>query len=259
VFVLFDSTFDGLLSAAAWCFRNRLNPVALLSEFDQQPLLDSITIPCEPNIRSLFRRHLAQTIGAAAGEEVLDICFRAFLSETENIASSIYRYMALALETRSDPSGRLCDPPIYAVVSAAKRASMQSHMYLGLIRFKAVSHDWTVADFSPDCHVLPLIMPHFCDRLPDQNFAIRDLRRNLAAVHLSDGRTSLHVLADSNPLEPNASIGTVLPAADTGEDGFPAMWQLYLQRLSIPERRNPSLQMGNMPKKYWKYMTEFQS
>lgn len=258
MFVQYDSTFDGLLSAAAWCFRNRLDPVAMLSEFDQQPLLESVAIPCEPNIRRLFRRHLSQTIGFAAGEEVLDICFRAFLSETEDIASAIYRYLALALETRSDPSGRLCDPPVSAVIGAAKRASAQAHMYLGLIRFKAVSADWTVADFSPDCHVLPLVMPHFCDRLQDQNFAIRDLRRNLAAVHLADGRTSLHILADSIPLESDTAFGPVLPATDTGEDGFPAMWQLYLQRLSIPERRNPALQMGNMPKKYWKYLTEFQ-
>lgn len=153
----------------------------------------------------------------------------------------------------------LTDPTVAAVIGAAKRASAQSHMYLGLLRFKVVSQDWTAADFSPDCHVLPLILPHFCDRLPDQNFAIRDLRRNLAAVHLADGRTSLHILADSNPLEPVTAIGSVLPSADTGEDGFPAMWQLYLQRLSIPERRNPALQMGNMPKKYWKYLTEFQT
>lgn len=256
MFVLFDSTFEGLLSACAWCFRNKCRPMALISELDPRPLLETETIPCEPNIRRLFSRHLMHVLGQAAGAAVLDNAYRAFLSEQQDIADQIFQYIALALTSRCDPSGRLYEPAVAAVMGAVKRIGSQAHAYLGLLRFRSVSPDFFVADFEPDCHVLPLILPHFCDRLPDQNFAIRDLRRHIAAVHLADGTTSLHVLADEGPDLSGNGLALPDPARSSAEDPFGPLWRRYLQHLSIPERVNPDLQRANMPKKYWRYLTE---
>jgi len=49
-----------------------------------------------------------------------------------------------------------------------------------------------------------------------------------------------------------------VPAASdqVASDPFDALWRRYLDRLTIPERRNLKLQRANMPKKYWKYLTE---
>jgi probable DNA metabolism protein len=245
------------LSAAAWCFRNNQRPTALLSDRDPRPLFETTMIPCEPNIRRLFDRHLARIIGPSSGSSVMDLVYKAFLSETEDIATPIFRFLAIALETRCDPSGCLCEPAVAAVAGAARRAAGQAHHYLGLLRFRAVSPDFYLADFAPDCNVLPLVLPHFCDRLPDQDFAIRDLRRHLAALHLADGSVSIHILADEQ-VAGTPDDHAIAVAAPTGEDdSFGPLWQLYLKRLSIPERRNPKLQQANMPKKYWPYLTEF--
>ena len=256
MFVQYDSTFDGLLSAAAWCFRNKQRPVAFLSELDPLPLLETDIIACEPNIRRLFDRHLAGQLGRSAGSEVMDTVYRAFLSESDDIATQIFRYLAIALDTRSDPAGMLCEPAVAAVIGAARRVSGQAHAYLGLLRFRSVHPDFFIADFEPDCHVLPLVLPHFCDRLPDQNFAIRDLRRRLAALHLADGSTSLHRLADEKEAQTGDSQSLTIAAPSLVEDHYAPAWQLYLKHLTIPERRNPALQQSNMPKKYWKYLVE---
>lgn len=278
MFIRYDSTFDGLLSAAAWCFRQGLRPEGLLSESDEQSLLESFAISREPGIRRLFQRHLSSRLGAEAGPAVLDTAYRAFLSEMDDIATRIWYFLDLALRLRLDPSDRLYEPPVAAVVGAARRVSGQAHQYLGLLRFRRVDPTLFMADFAPDYHVLPLILPHFADRLPDQNFVIRDLRRQLAALHRVDGRISLHVLAaDGIPLAEHelpdpgrpalrqrsltsgSSGGSpVRPPAGESRDSpdFAGMWRLYLQHLSIPERRNPALQQANLPKKYWKYLTE---
>ena len=252
MFVLFDSTFDGLLSAAAWCFRSQTLPGAILPDTEQQPIVDVVTIPRENNVRRLFKRHFSEQIGLSAATTVLDTAYHAFLSDEEGIATPIFHFFRFALEKRKDPSGDLADPVVSSVVNAAKRAGRQAHHYLGLLRFRSIRPDLYLADFSPDCHVLPLILPHFCDRLPDQNFVIRDLKRGLAAVHLSDGRVGIHIL--ENESLPDSATGLTDHIPD--RDDFAPIWDLYLKRLSIPERCNPALQQSNMPKKYWKYLAE---
>ena len=272
MFVQYDASFDGLLSAVAWCLRRGLKPDGFLSESDEPTLLEVCAIPREQNIRRLFRRHLSGQLGRESGPAVLDTAYRAFLSEAGGIATQIGIYLERALQLGRDPSDRLYEPPVAAVVGAARRVSAQAHKYLGLLRFYSVGPAFTVADFRPDYHVLPIILPHFADRLADQNFAIRDLRRQIAALHLSDGRVSLHILARPGyppdegemplagpfPAQPGLPASTSDPAAEfiAEESDFPALWRQYLKRLSIPERRNPALQRANMPKKYWKYLTE---
>ena len=256
MFVLFDSTFDGLLSACAWCFRNRQRPIALISALDAQPLLQAEEVPCENNISRLFKRHLTHVLGSSAGSAVMDNVYRAFLSEQDDIATQIFNYLTLALETRRDPSARLYEPSVAAVAGAVRRVSSQAHAYLGLLRFRCVGSDFFVADFEPDCHVLPLILPHFCDRLPDQDFAIRDLRRHLAALHLSDGTTSIHILADCPTDQSDPGLVLPNPADLVVHDRFGPLWRGYLRQLTIPERCNAGLQRANMPKKYWRYLTE---
>lgn len=268
MFIQYDASFDGLLSAVAWCFRRGLKPEGFLSESDGPTLLEVCAIPREQNIRRLFRRHLASRLGPESGSAVLDSAYRAYLSEDGGIADQIGVYLERALQLGCDPSGRLYEPPVAAVAGAARRVSAQAHKYLGLLRFHNVGPAFSVADFRPDYHVLPIILPHFTDRLADQNFAIRDLRRRIAALHLSDGRVSLHILAESGfppdegemplagPFPGQAELAAAASERTAAEPDFSALWRLYLKRLSIPERRNPALQRANMPKKYWKYLTE---
>jgi len=136
------------------------------------------------------------------------------------------------------------------------------HAYLGLLRFRQVSPELYLADFSPDFHLMPLVLPHFCERLPDQPFVIRDLKRDLTALHVPGRTVRIFVMAPPGIHdEPPAFADRALPAPTTSDpsasgDPFDALWRRYLERLTIPERRNIKLQRANMPKKYWKYLTE---
>ncbi len=290
MFVIYDSSFNGLLSAIAWCLRNRQKPLGFLSDQDPAPLLDSIAIPEEPRIRRLFRRHLATVAGQTAGSEILDTLYRAFLSEAVGMANWIYEYLCLALESRRNPADQLYLPAVAAVAGASRRVAGQAHQYMGLLRFRRMGEHLLLAEFEPDYHVLPLILPHFADRLCDQEFVICDRRRGIAAWHQTNGTCSLHRLAETcgeetavpdqaalpNPAAAGSvdcgglSTGTIiseLPAGqpvsgtesgrETQDDpAYERLWRHYLKHLTIPERRNLLLQRSHMPKKYWKYLTE---
>jgi probable DNA metabolism protein len=203
LFVTYDGTFDGLLSAAAFCLRNRILPQAVFGAdgaADGQPngerlIVDCLDIPSEANIRRLFQRHLGQVLGPAEGAAVLDIVFHAYLSELPGMADAICAYLRRTLELRQNPSARLHEAPVAAVVQAAAKVSRQAHKYLGLLRFREISPGMLQADFEPDHHILPLILPHFCDRMSGCDFVIRDLRRHVAAFHSAHGAVRVHYLA----------------------------------------------------------------
>lgn len=287
--IRYEPTFAGLLSAVAACLRSGQEPELLMPDLDQLTLLPMMDVATEPGILQLFRRHLVAALGAEAGVEVFEQAQAAFLSDDEGIGLPIHRYLAAALRMRRDPSGNLLDRDVARVVATARKVQSQAHAYLGLLRFRQVSPELYLADFSPDFHLLPLILPHFCERLPDQPFVIRDLKRDLAALHVPGRPVRIFVMAPpdvhgaSPAIEaaqtPGVTIQTLpsledscigrsplanlsagnqenTPAVSATPDPFDALWRRYLDRLTIPERRNLKLQRANMPKKYWKYLTE---
>ncbi len=251
MFLRYEATFAGLLSAIAHGLRAGHDPMMMIPDLDQPTLLPCEDIVTEPGIQRLFRAHLRSVLGGVSGPEVFDQAYAAFLSDDEGIGLSIHRYLKAALRGRCDPAGNLLDPDIARVVHAAQAVRRQAHVFLGLIRFRKVAQSLFLADFRPDYHVLPLILPHFCERLPDQPFVIRDLRRDLAALHIPGKPVSVFALVPGGPALD--ADGTQAPEAS---DPFDALWRQYLRNVTIPERRNLELQRVNLPKKYWKYLTE---
>ncbi|MDW7657538.1 MAG: TIGR03915 family putative DNA repair protein [Bacillota bacterium] len=269
MFVLHEPTFDGLLSAVAWCLRQREERPVLLPGFSEPLLFPASNIPVEAGIRRLFRRHFMERLGQAAAADVLKKVFSAFLSEEDGIGTRIYRFLYQALRQRCDPSGQLQDPDIAAVVQAAARVGGQAHQYLGLLRFRLLQDQFYLAEFEPDYHVLPLILSHFIDRLQDQQFVICDRKRSIAAWYKPGKGCTLHILEDDGKADLRTLSLSSVDVMPEGNDmsaqkadhivtdhDFEQLWQRYLKHLTIPERRNLKLQQANMPKKYWKYLVE---
>jgi probable DNA metabolism protein len=50
-----------------------------------------------------------------------------------------------------------------------------------------------------------------------------------------------------------------LPEPDEQEQSYRELWQLFYDTIEIQGRHNPKCRMSHMPKRYWKYMTEFGS
>lgn len=48
-----------------------------------------------------------------------------------------------------------------------------------------------------------------------------------------------------------------MPLPDREEQDFRDLWRVYYNTIEVPGRHNPKCRMSHMPKRYWKYMTEF--
>lgn len=267
-----EDSFDGLLSAIAYCLRANIEPMTINGRDRQISLHPETFVTRENGIGLRFRKFLAGISGDKTAVSVLETCWQAFLSEQEDINMSIYRYLRLAMKSRTDPACRLQIPDVNRVVAAAQAAGTESHRYLGLLRFHRLPSGLYQADFRPDNNILPLILPHFADRFQDQEFVIRDCRRYLAALHLPDGRWTIFRISPDggsyadDPANPGGRTLRVAAPADNNrvsvldqddDSDYSRLWHRYLQHLTIPERQNRKLQKSNLPLKCRQFLPEF--
>ena len=116
---------------------------------------------------------------------------------------------------------------------------------MGALRFSEIGHV-LYAPYEPDADITILLMPHFADRLRNERFIIHDIKRSLAGVYANRNWTI-------RPLE-----GDFLNNRKREEREWEALWKGYFEHVTIDFRRNEKLQRNNLPKKYRKYMWEFQ-
>jgi probable DNA metabolism protein len=122
----------------------------------------------------------------------------------------------------------------------------EAHKFKGFVRFREVTAGFLYASIEPEADILPLIAPHFTERVGDRPWMIHDLRRNQAA--LFDLR-SWRLIRDIEL--------TAEPGITAAEHDYAALWQRYFQRHAIAERHNPKLQQKHVPLRVRKHLTEF--
>ena len=103
-----------------------------------------------------------------------------------------------------------------------------------------------LAQVEPKCNLVPLMMEHFTDRFPNENFIIYDNNRRLAAVH---EKYKSCVLVE----------GQELDIPDRQSDYFTELWKQYFHTMEIKPRHNERCQNTLMPKWYRKHMPEIQN
>lgn len=242
MFLRYDGTFEGFLSAAAAALR-RPPGSALLRPDAETPLLPVEDVPAEAGFADRFGPFLSMRLGS----EVPATVYQAWLSELPGIDDAIVGYLRIGLERRTDPSGLLQLAPVAATMKASRRTGFEAHRFLGLVRFRLRGALY-LAEIEPDTDVLPLIGDHFADRFHDQTFAIHDMRRGRAVLHPAHGSWEI------GEVDVAASQGE--PGAVVPPDAFEAMWRRYFQAMAIEERLNPGLQRNHLPMKHWRHLVE---
>lgn len=263
MFYAYDGTFEGLLSAVTVYMRSCkgvsdacLPPLSIVKTEAIPPLLQYETIKVIPGIMDQFGEYLRSHFGDLMAQTI----YHAFLSEQAGIENAITEYILLARKIHADPCNQLYRDCVKKVTGSARTVTGEVHRYLGLLRFRKkiipIASDKPsilfpqsipeiyIAECEPVTLALPLMAEHFAERFPNQCFIIFDKRRKLCVTHLPGNPWTMQEYEDA------------LLDGDQFETRFEEIWQTYFKVLTIPERINPKLQKGNMPKRYWKYLIE---
>ena len=177
---------------------------------------------------------------------VLQTIFYAFLADRAPITRELLDFTCRLLEEERDISGDLASDLVRTGVETARAVSRERHRYLGLLRFSELEDGLLYAKISPEHNVLPVLYQHFERRLGGEDFLIHDDIRQRAIYHRSgEGSAYCENVAE-------------LIGERTGRD-YESLWRAYFQAIAIENRANPKLQMSQMPKRYWRHLTEMQA
>ena len=142
-------------------------------------------------------------------------------------------------------------PEVREIFQMCRNVRHENHLLTGFVRFSQTSKGILVSRIGPKNDVLPILAPHFADRLPMESWIIYDENHRKAVVHPSRGSWAI-VHADGE-----GYLSAQLDQ-DTDQEEYEALWKAFHETVAIRERANPVCQRTHLALRYRPYMTEFQ-
>lgn len=252
----FDRTLDGLLSAVFDAYFRRQQPEMLVGEGDQLPLF------CEEVYQVTTTDEKARRVWAGLEKrlksEALKLIAVSWMSEEKDLPTPLFRYIYKVFQSKGGGGYDFTDADVLHVTNTARRVMHEQLRMKQFVRFQKAVDGTYLAVVSPDHDVLPLVTSHFADRFGDQQWLIYDARRHYGFFF--DCHTVTRVtFEDTRTLPFDASSGKLNEDLLSADDQlFQQLWRTYFKAICIRERMNPRKQLNDMPRRYWKYLTEKQ-
>lgn len=252
---LFDGTMDGLLTAVFDAFSLKEQPEELLTEGDALPLF------CERTYQVTTDEEKAQRVWTGLEKkltrEAMKLISVSWLSEERELNTPLFHYICKVFK-QGDISRNFADADVLAVTNIARRVLHEQLRMKQFIRFQKAKDGTYLAVVSPDHNVLPIIIDHFQDRFNDQPWLIYDAKRHYGFNY--DGKTVIRITFEDESAVPfsldNGKLNEEVLSSD--DQLLQDLWRTYFKAICIKERMNPRKQLNDMPRRYWKYMTEKQ-
>lgn len=241
--LVYDSTFEGFLTAVFVVFEYRYEEVAIVAQHLFAPSLfeEAITVYTD----ATKAERVLNKIEQCWGKEGKAVVLRAFLSEEEGMENYLLAAIRLMIQYPEEQVlENYGNTAIAAIHKAAKSVGREVHRMKEFVRFEKVG-DLYFAKIVPEYDVLALVVPHFKNRFSDQQWVLYDPQRAYGFAY------NLKEVFPFTPADKQfGKLSTSL------SDGYEMLWKTYFQHINIAERKNSKYQLRNMPKRYWQYLPE---
>ena len=275
----FDSTLDGLLTAVFDCFALRQQQerqragepcpgIQLLTEGEQLPLFadQPYAVVTDDEKATRVWKGLEKRL-SAGGLRVITV---SWLSEERALHQPLFNYLCKVFQQKAEaPSieDNASDQDVLAVRNTCRRVLHEALRMKQFIRFQKAKDGTYLGVVSPDHDVLPLVIDHFQDRFNDQPWLIYDAKRHYGyyyslvpgpqASEAAGGKAVRITFEDESKVPFSLADGKLADEVLSSNDElFQQLWRTYFKAICIRERINPKKQLSDMPRRYWKYMTE---
>lgn len=237
----YDGSFEGLLCCVFESYARKELPAVIVSPAcGQQSLLPVREIATV----TAHAQRVAAAIPHQIGPEALPFIRKAFLTCLDDKERYILLFLRLGFRNGRRVMSMLADDTVDVLTKAVRYLEREAHLFREFIRFS--EHGGVlVSEIEPNNIVLPLIMQHFCERLPEERFLIHDITHGMALSYEPHRPAILPVDA------------LTLSQPDEQELAMRKLWCLFYDTVEVEGRHNPKCRMGHMPKRYWKHLTEF--
>ena len=251
---IFDGTMDGLLTAVFDAFAMHEQPETLLTEGEALPLFCERTQTVHTDEEKA--RRVWTGLEKILSREAMKLISVSWLSELKELNGHLFRYICKVFTAGKGIERHFADPDVLAVTNIARKVLHEQLRMKQFIRFQKAKDGTYLGVVSPDHNVLPLIIDHFQDRFNDQPWLIYDAKRHYGFNY--DGKTVIRITFEDEAAVPfNLANGKLDESVMSSDDQLlQDLWRTYFKAICIRERMNPRKQLNDMPRRYWKYMTE---
>ena len=251
---IFDGTMDGLLTAVFDAFAMHEQPETLLTEGEALPLFCERTQTVHTDEEKA--RRVWTGLEKKLSREAMKLISVSWLSELKELNGHLFRYICKVFTAGKGIERHFADPDVLAVTNIARKVLHEQLRMKQFIRFQKAKDGTYLGVVSPDHNVLPLIIDHFQDRFNVQPWLIYDAKRHYGFNY--DGKTVIRITFEDEAAVPfNLANGKLDESVLSSDDQLlQDLWRTYFKAICIRERMNPRKQLNDMPRRYWKYMTE---
>jgi probable DNA metabolism protein len=253
---IFDNTFDGLLTAVFDSFFRKQQNVVLLVDGEQLPLFAEA--PHRIVTDSEKAERVWKGLEKYLSKDGLHMIAISWLSEERALNQPLFNFICKVFRMKLKGLERnASDEDVLVVRNTCRRVLHEQLRMKQFIRFQKAKDGTYLAVVSPDHNVLPLIIDHFQDRFNDQPWLIYDAHRHYGYYY--DGTAiPIRITFEDESAVPfsleNGKLDT--DVLSENDQIFQNLWRSYFKAICIKERMNPKKQLSDMPRRYWKYMTE---
>ena len=239
---IFDGTMDGLLTAVFDAFAMHEQPETLLTEGEALPLFCERTQTVHTDEEKA--RRVWTGLEKKLSREAMKLISVSWLSELKELNGHLFRYICKVFTAGKGIERHFADPDVLAVTNIARKVLHEQLRMKQFIRFQKAKDGTYLGVVSPDHNVLPLIIDHF------------DAKRHYGFNY--DGKTVIRITFEDEAAVPfNLANGKLDESVLSSDDQLlQDLWRTYFKAICIRERMNPRKQLNDMPRRYWKYMTE---
>jgi probable DNA metabolism protein len=253
---IFDGTLDGLLTAVFDAFALHEQPETLLTEGDALPLFCDRAYTVHTDEEKA--RRVWTGLEKRLSQQAMRLISVSWLSELKELNGHLFRYMCKTFTASRSIEHNFADPDVLAVTNIARKVLHEQLRMKQFVRFQKAKDGTYLSVVSPDHNVLPLVVGHFQDRFNDQSWLIYDAHRHYGYHY--DGSQAVRITFEDEAAVPfdlkNGRLDETVISSD--DQLLQDLWRTYFKAICIKERMNPRKQLKDMPRRYWKYMTEKQ-
>lgn len=253
--LVYDSGFEGFLTAVFEVYERKLDDVRIIRESHYQPQLNEVRLDIISDSEKAERvwKGLKIKLSVAKRDEV----YKTFLSERADVESILLRFIRLAFQSAESSEKNYSDSAVLQISQIARQVHREKHRMEAFVRFQRTQDDLYYAVVEPDFNVLPLIIKHFKDRYADQHWMIYDRKRGYGVQYNKKSGMvhEVELVTEDSMLKPFLPTSVV----HEEEGHYQQLWRQYFASVNIGARKNTTLHVRHVPLRYWKYLTEKRS
>lgn len=251
VILLCEDTMEGILTAVYDAYELRMPHENIHLQTSELLNYRLFTVYQKVKTEETKSTKVFGTIYSRFGEEPCAQLCQAMVSCDSAKADAVYHTIVTGLswKQRGNFMEHFTDRYVQKVFELSRSTGIEIHHYLGFLRFRELQSGILFARYSPKNDITSMIMPHFANRLPQEDFAVYDAGRGYYAVHPKNKQW--YLVREELPFE------EAQEQYSQSEAEYQKLYRHFCQSIAIAERKNQKLQRNMLPLRFRKYMTEF--